>query len=473
MLDLFSGCGGISLGFERAGFRISAAVEVDAEAAATHAAAFHGDAPAFAEHERARDITSTQPSDLIADLELGVRMTDAIDVIVGGPPCQSFARIGRAKLREVRDHPKAFIHDPRASLYEHYLAYVAALQPAALLIENVPDSINHGGQNIPAGICDALAEFGYDAKYTILNAAHFGVPQMRDRMFLLAYHRLLDTSPAFPEPTHHVDLPRGYHGTRSVALKHVRATLFEQNSFFIEPVEPGEDLPPAVSAHDALADLPRITKHLAGGLKKGPALFDEHLTYRTPPESDFARMMRNWPGHSSPGYVRDHVIRYLPRDYGIFRRMQPGDQYPQAHGVALEMFQEALARAASGGRPVREETQAWRDLRASIVPPYDPGKFPNKWRKMEPDLPARTLMAHIGKDSYSHIHYDSSQARTISVREAARLQSFPDGFFFVGRMNSALRQIGNAVPPLLSYAVADRVRAALFTCADTHLAAAA
>ena len=88
------------------------------------------------------------------------------------------------------------------------------------------------------------------------------------------------------------------------------------------------------------------------------------------------------------------------------------------------------------------------------MPPYDVGKFPNKWRKMWSDQPARTLMAHLGKDSYSHIHYDSRQARTISVREAARLHSFPDGFVFCGTMNPAFRQIGNAVPPLLAKAVA-------------------
>ena len=89
-------------------------------------------------------------------------------------------------------------------------------------------------------------------------------------------------------------------------------------------------------------------------------------------------------------------------------------------------------------------------LRDAIVPPYDASKFPNKWRKMWRDQPARTLMAHLGKDSYSHIHYDSEQARTISVREAARLQSFPDGFVFCGTMNPAFRQIGNAVPPLMA-----------------------
>jgi DNA (cytosine-5)-methyltransferase 1 len=76
---------------------------------------------------------------------------------------------------------------------------------------------------------------------------------------------------------------------------------------------------------------------------------------------------------------------------------------------------------------------------------------------MERHEPARTLMAHIGKDTYSHIHYDSKQARTISVREAARLQSFPDGFVFRGTMNPAFRQIGNAVPPLFSFALARHI----------------
>ena len=100
-------------------------------------------------------------------------------------------------------------------------------------------------------------------------------------------------------------------------------------------------------------------------------------------------------------------------------------------------------------------------LKGCFVPPYLPNKFPNKWRKMEADAPARTLMAHLGKDCYSHIHYASDQARTITVREAARLQSFPDSFRFAGSMNPAFRQIGNAVPPLLAKAVAESIVAVL------------
>jgi DNA (cytosine-5)-methyltransferase 1 len=141
--------------------------------------------------------------------------------------------------------------------------------------------------------------------------------------------------------------------------------------------------------------------------------------------------------------------------------MRAGDQYPQAFLHAQDLFHEELERRAAAGRPVREGTADYEMLRRSYVPPYDPGKFPNKWRKMERDQPARTQMAHLGKDSYSHIHYDSEQARTISVREAARLHSFPDGFVFAGTMNPAFRQIGNAVPPLLAYALAKTIRGAL------------
>ena len=132
-----------------------------------------------------------------------------------------------------------------------------------------------------------------------------------------------------------------------------------------------------------------------------------------------------------------------------------------ACGIDVENDRRSLRKAAKSPLHQQFVEKRIEELRAQIVPPYDAGKFPNKWRKMEPDAPARTLMAHLGKDSYSHIHYDSSQARTISVREAARLQSFPDGFRFCGSMNSGFRQIGNAVPPLLAYALARHLRGLL------------
>ena len=168
--------------------------------------------------------------------------------------------------------------------------------------------------------------------------------------------------------------------------------------------------------------------------------------------------MRTWPGFANHAGLADHVIRYLPRDYDLFARLNPGDQYPEAWKHAHDMLRERIDALAARGVKIRPGSDEYQALHRAIVPPYDAGKFPNKWRKMWRDQPARTLMAHLGKDSYSHIHYDSAQARTISVREAARLQSFPDGFVFRGTMNPAFRQIGNAVPPLLAQALAEEIR---------------
>jgi DNA (cytosine-5)-methyltransferase 1 len=458
VLDLFSGCGGLSLGFHAAGFRIEAAVEFDPHAAASHGANFH---PGDPRHAKARDITALTPDDLAAELELG-EVASAIDVIVGGPPCQAFARVGRSKLREIDAHPEAFKHDPRARLYLEYLRYVDAFRPLALLMENVPDILNHGGQNVAEETCEVLREKGYVAQYTLLNASYFGVPQMRERMILVAYRHEVADRIEFPEPTHYMKLPPGYAGSRQVALKLLKGELRHEAHGYVETPEPSAELPAAITAQDALADLPPITEHIEGKLTKGARRFDTLSAYRAAkPPPGYAAQMRDWTGFTNLGGVRDHVIRYLPRDWKLFARMKPGDQYPQAHAQAVVMFAEEIARLKDAGRAPRKGSAAWQTLWSAYVPPYDVGKFPNKWRKMEPDLPARTLMAHLGKDSYSHIHYDSAQQRTISVREAARLQSFPDGFVFRGTMNPAFRQIGNAVPPLLAKAVADRIFAAL------------
>jgi DNA (cytosine-5)-methyltransferase 1 len=460
VLDLFAGCGGLSLGFQAAGFAVQAAVEFDPDAARTHGVNFHGGEP---KHSKARDITATCPEDLASALGLGP-IAESIDVIVGGPPCQAFARVGRPKLREIDEHPQAFRHDPRARLYQEYLHYVSAFQPLAVLIENVPDVLNHGGQNIAEEICEVLKQKGYVCGYTLLNAAFYGVPQMRERMFLIAYRRELEQRVIFPEPTHWLVLPPGYEGSRAVALK-VLNGLFGEAHDYLDPPRAHPKLPPAITAEGAIGDLPPIyaRDQLASGeLRRGARRFDQALLYdRRRKVSAYALTMREWPGFEAPPGLKDHVIRYLPRDYELFARLDPGDQYPQAHQHAMAMLAERIKLLRRQGKIVREGSAEYARLRDEIVPPYDAGKFPNKWRKMWRDQPARTLMAHLGKDSYSHIHYDSEQARTISVREAARLQTFPDGFVFCGTMNPAFRQIGNAVPPLMAKALAVKMAGAL------------
>jgi DNA (cytosine-5)-methyltransferase 1 len=451
VLDLFSGCGGLSLGFHSAGYEVVAGVEIDEVAARTHARNFHGD---DARHAVGRSVLAG-PESLWKDL--GLTGSPHVDVLVGGPPCQAFARVGRAKLRSESKrrggpgHEGAWLEDPRVGLYRSYLEFVRVLKPSALLMENVPDVLNHGGRNLMEEVCEALEDCGYEARYTLLNAAHHGVPQMRERMFLIAFRRELRAgTPQFPEPTHHHELPRGYGGTRACAVRPLR---MQDTSRFVDLPPETAGRWPAITAKQALADLPKlraIEMLQEGTLRRGARSLDVPDDYPRRDVTGYARLMRQWPGFESDA-ATGHVIRYLPRDYPIFRDMKAGDQYPEALAIARKRLESELRRHK------RLDSNGRKELEAAIVPPYDAGKFPNKWRKMESEAPARTLMAHLGKDSYSHIHYDSKQARTISVREAARLQSFPDGFRIVGSMNAGFRQIGNAVPPLLAYALARQI----------------
>ena len=457
-LDLFAGCGGLSLGFHAAGFTVSAAIELDPIATRSHARNFFHDETG--PHAQPQDITKLPPRELVRNFDLGRTVDGSIDVIIGGPPCQAFARVGRAKLREIDEHPNAFKHDARGNLYLRYLHFVQELKPLALLIENVPDMMNYGGHNIAEEVSEVLEGLGYIASYSLLNSAFYGVPQMRERMFLLAYRKELGVQVRFPDAQYHLELPVGYQGSRDVALKALKNGtkgkyfLFDETHYVAPPVA-DRSLPCAITARDALCDLPPITLHLEGKLRKVTQRLDTLTPYRKDVKlNGYAKAMRNWPGFESNEGIKEHVIRYLPRDYQIFKVMKPGDQYPQAYRHAMDLFNAKLASLERSGRKLRKGSADYEALKKSIVPPYDHTKFPNKWRKMEPDLPARTLLAHIGKDTYSHIHYDNDQARTISVREAARLQSFPDGFIFSGSMNAALRQIGNAVPPLMAKAIA-------------------
>lgn len=155
LLDLFAGCGGISLGFESAGFEIIGGVEIDPLATQSHARNFfrHQGEEAVARHSLPVDITQVEPAELLHHFGTEGPAALAVDVIAGGPPCQAFARVGRAKLREVAEHPEAFKLDARGNLYLRYLHYVRELKPLALLMENVPDIINYGGHAVPAETC--------------------------------------------------------------------------------------------------------------------------------------------------------------------------------------------------------------------------------------------------------------------------------------------------------------------------------
>ena len=278
-------------------------------------------------------------------------------------------------------------------------------------------------KNVADEIAESLDDLGYECRYTLLNSVHYGVPQMRQRFYLLGLHKSLSTVPDFPAGTYDHELPKGYDQIQKVALNgssspNLPTTL---RSYFLKPKFTPNKSPLAITTQDALGDLPIIN---VDSIRRGPRKFDTFVSYRQDVvPTAYGRLMRSWPGFESFGGVHDHVTRYLPRDYKLFERMQPGDQYPEAHKLAAMMFEEALTNLDKGeGRQLTPDSDEFHQLQANYIPPYDPGKFRNKWRKMEANQPARTLTAHIGKDTYTHIHYDSDQKRVISVPEAARLQ---------------------------------------------------
>jgi DNA (cytosine-5)-methyltransferase 1 len=381
-------------------------------------------------------------------------------VLVGGPPCQAFARVGRAKLREQARRreevtaDQAFLVDGRVSLWERYVAFIRATKPVALLMENVPDFLNHGGSNVAELVSRSLADEGYDVAYTLLNAAWYGVPQMRERMILVGFHRATGIKPQFPTPTHHIDLPSGYIGSKNTARRVLKNEGSDHHRWIADPPR---SAPPATSAADALADLPPLYAQellRTGQLRRGAKDPAEPVDYTANvPTTAYSRLMREWLGFATKA-TTGHVFRYLPRDYKVFAEIGSGWEYPEVYAHVERKIAEWLADRKRRGLPTDSRDPDVSDFVASWRIPYDPQKFPNKWWKLHADKPVRTLMAHLGKDSYSHIHFDSEQARTITVREAARLQSFPDGFVFKGSMNPAFKQIGNAVPPLFAYAIA-------------------
>jgi len=455
VLDLFAGCGGISLGFERAGFVIVGGVERDPDAAASFYHNFFGKRlrpPPVWLTEGALDITRTNPADLVAKSVKGAGL--AVDLLVGGPPCQAFARIGRAKLRSVTEDPEAWLSDPRADLYKSYLRFVAELAPCALMMENVPDFMAHGGENMAEEACANLEALGYRAWYTLMNASFWGVPQHRERMILVALHESVGSDWTFPGPTHRASPPTGYKGTRAAALALVTRgesdflNKGDENTHFRQPpdeVASGQvKLKREVTVSQAIVDIPRIPiGQIVAGFSRKP----REWPYGKVRLSDYASVMRNWRGHEASDCIVDHMTRYLPRDFKIFADMEQGEQYPEMH-----MRQTKLRNAAAKRMGLREKSVKWLELTAHLVPPYPADKFPNKWYRLRSRQPSRTLLAHLGKDGYTHIH--PVEARVISVREAARLQSFPDGFQFCGSMNAMFRQIGNSVPPLLALTVA-------------------
>lgn len=354
-IDLFSGCGGLSLGLEQSGYSVILAVDTDPWALETHRHNIPGVALDL-------DLSEPERVDSLIRLLAGI----PIDLVAGGPPCQPFSRAGRSKLRSlVRDGTRP-AEDGRAELWQSFLAIVEQLRPAAVMLENVPDMALGEDLSILRAMTARFGAAGYDVHARLLDARLHGVPQHRQRLILVA---LRDGQP------------------------------------FEWPAEQKE-----ISLRDAIGDLPPLRRSTG-----------QAETQARAPRSAFQRRARE--GMRDRSVICDHVTRPVrDDDREAFRLMKPGTRYSELP----------------------------RRLRR-----YRDDIFGDKYNRLPWDDLSRSITAHIAKDGYWYIH--PSEHRTLTVREAARIQTFPDRFRFAGTRSHAFRQIGNAVPPALAEAVGQQV----------------
>ena len=421
----------MALGFQQAGFKVTHGIELMENA--TLNANYN---LSLKRKEKARHICGD-----ITQMD-GAMFKDAIGpngcIVIGGPPCQAYSMIGRAKLNSIRS-AGCYLDDKRGHLFEDFLRFALELDARAVVMENVPMCTAYGEINVPEVVASMLEKRGYTVYWSILNAADYGVPQVRERMILIAVKGAIE--PVMPKPTH------SGKNFSDVYLSKAAGDC-EQYEHFMKPRQKSGAYPKWVTVEDAISDLPELQEtgkapYKANSMNLG-------LPYESEPENDYQALMRKKSGK----LVTANCYRNTPRDFPIFARMKCGDKYIQAADIAEELFSEECR-----AKGIRKGTLEYDMLREKMVPPYSREKFISKWQKLFRNKPSHTLVAHLSVDTYSHIH--PWEPRGISVREAARLQSFPDDYVFNSTIGDAYKQIGNAVPPLLAKGVAKAVKKAL------------
>jgi DNA (cytosine-5)-methyltransferase 1 len=380
-VDLFCGAGGITEGFREAGYGCLYANDCMPEAVGTFLFNHPG---TWAE---ARDIEDVDPAKVRARLKLE---KGALDVLVGGPPCQGFSI----------NAPERFLSDPRNKLFKYYMRFLDEFEPKAFLFENVPGLLSLGDGKVFRQILHEFNEHRYHVTVKILFAAHYGVPQERWRLILLG-SRLSPITP--PEPTHYATGRANFRGARTL-------------TFHLSQADRGHLLP-AVTVGEAIGDLPR--------LQMGEGA--ESVDYTVEPHSDYARMMRN------------------------------------PEGVTFNHFGAKLAKQNVERMKYVKPGGSWRDIPHRLLPKgmqrARKSDHTKRYGRLRNDGLAGTVMTKC--DPHWGTVFLPDQERSLTVREAARFQSFPDTYKFLGPRVCQYEQVGNAVPVLMAKAVALRIRAHL------------
>lgn len=353
VIDLFAGCGGLSLGFRQAGYSIEAAVEIDPVIADTYM--------------RNHPTVEVMVADMKQIDRTGAFGYRDADVIIGGPPCQGFSMAG-ARIR------RGFIDDPRNYLFKHYFNIVKAVKPAAFVMENVKGIASMQGGKIFSEIIRLFQDGSmldgepYYVYPCVVRAVEFGIPQKRERMILIGYR------------DGRLDMDSLWNRTKAQIES-------EEPSFFAK-----------VNIYDAIGNLPGTT---ADGKIANPR-----------PQTDYQRYLS-----SSREQITNHTrSRHSKLAVERMKRISNGQNY-----TALDEKINSVHSGAYG-------RLCWEEQAPTITTRFD---TPAGGRFIHPD-----------------------ENRTLTPREAARIQSFSDDYVFYGDKRSISRQIGNAVPPKISYFLA-------------------
>ena len=386
-IDLFCGCGGFTLGMQRAGFDCLAAIDFNAQAVET----LKENLPDVGQALE-RDLTKYNPNELAKLIG-----TDHVDVIVGGPPCQGFST---ARQRDGSNHGERLKEDPRRKLYREYLRFVDYFQPRIFVIENVLGIRTAAGGKYFTSVQKEARELGqaegrpgYRVHSQIEDAYELGVPQKRHRQLIIG----------------------------------MRADL---SGYFASALKPAPRATPQTNLGEAICDLP----HLDAGEGEDEREYDLDLRERSV--------------HSAGGIARNY----------LFKVLEVNNEQKLYNHVARPHSDRDLRDFAILKEGENSAT-AMRDRGVKFEFPYNRETFKDRYTRQSRFKPCSTIVAHLSKDGLMFIH--PIQKRTLTPREAARIQSFPDWFRFPKARTHSFRLIGNAVPPLVGEAVGLAVKESL------------
>ena len=300
--------------------------------------------------------------------------------------------------------PIRSVLDERNHLFKEYLRFVDAFAPRAILIENVPGLVSFEHGATLHAILEALSEMGYGADVRILGAAYYGVPQMRWRTIILGLRGKQLPLNAFPEPTYHAPIRPNFTTVFNGQML-VKLPLVEASTHF-------------TTVEEAIGDLPPLK---AG--EKGEAVKE----YYSDPKCDYQRRLRT----GSPGVYNHEAPRLSKINMERLKYIKPGGN--------------------------------WTDIPDELLPKgmqiANKGDHTKRYGRVTPDGLASTILTKCDPHWGAYFHYN--QDRSFTVREAARLQSFPDHYVFLGTQAEQYAQVGNAVPPMLASVVGLAIKSVL------------